>query len=172
MPGLQVAHVLGSSGSTDMKIRKRSRDRNVVVSTRAVSTESALVLVSPDVHGPTRVRDSWASLFETVENLSQLRKDWDSYGAEAPNTKATYWAKRVLLELRELGLAPDSILPSVEGGVGIAFRRSGNYADVECFNTGEILAIQSDGSGQPSAWEVGPGGITETLAIIRAYLNA
>ncbi len=171
MSGLQA--VLGSSGSTDMKPKKQLRDDHMVVSPRAATTESNLVLVNPDVHGSTKAKGLWFSVFDKkIRALSQLSKDWDSYGAEAPNGKATYWAGRVLSELRDLGLTPTSILPSVEGGIGITFRRDGKYADIECFNTGEILAIQSDGSGQPSAWEVGPDALKETLAKIRAYLNA
>lgn len=170
MSGLQA--VLGSSGSTDMKRKKQLRDHHMVVSPRAVTTESDLVLVYLDARGPAKVRDLWFSVSEKkIRELSQLSNDWDSYGAEAPNGKATYWAWQILLELRGLGLAPSSVLPSVEGGVGITFRRDGKYADIECFNTGEILAIQSDGSGQPSAWEVEPGAIKETLTTIRAYLN-
>lgn len=170
MPRLQA--VLGSSNSNDMKYRKHSRNNYLVDSARGATTESNLVLVNPDVHGSADARGLWFSVFEKkIRALSQLSKDWDSYGAEAPNGKATYWAWQVILELRDLGLAPSSILPSVEGGIGITFRRDGKYADIECFNTGEILAIQSDGSGQPSTWEVGPGTIKEALTKIRAYLK-
>lgn len=170
MSGLQA--ILDSSGLTEMKRKKQLGDTHIFVSPRAVTTEGDLVLVNLDARGHTEARGLWFSVFEKrITALSQLSKDWDSYGAEAPNGKATYWAGRVILELRDLGLAPTSILPSVEGGVGITFRRDGKYADIECFNTGEILAIQSDGSGQPSAWEVGPGTIKEALTTIRAYLN-
>ena len=172
MPGLQIAAVLGSSNSNNMKFRKHIRNNYLVISARAATTKSDLVLVDRDAHGPADARGLWFSVFEKrIRALRQLSKDWDSYGAEAPNGKATYGAWQVILELRNLGLAPTSILPSVEGGVGITFRRDGKYADIECFNTGEILAIQSDGSGQPSVWEVGPDALKETLTTIRAYLN-
>lgn len=103
--------------------------------------------------------------------LSQLSTDWDSYGAEAPNGRATYGASLVLSEMSYLDLAPASILPSVEGGIGITFRRNGKYADIECFNTGSIFAIQSDGNDLLSAWKVSPGEIREALTKIRDYLN-
>lgn len=173
MSQLQVATILGSSNSNDMKFRKHLRNNYLVVSARAATTQSGLELANPEPHGHAEARGLWFSVFEKrIKALSQLSNDWDSYGAEAPNGKATYWAGRVILELRDLGLAPDSILPSVEGGVGITFRRNGKYADIECFNTGAILAIKSDGSGQPSAWEIGPGTIKDTLTTIRAYLNS
>ncbi|MHC5056459.1 MAG: Ig-like domain-containing protein [Planctomycetota bacterium] len=42
---------------------------------------------------------------------------------------------------------------SVEGGVGFVSRDSVGYADVECFNSGEIVAAASDGSGVSSVEE-------------------
>jgi len=89
-----------------------------------------------------------------LDELNQLPDNWDSYGAEPPNAIALSWAKTVLVALFGIDLPPDHVTPSVENGVGISFVHGDRYADVECFNTGEILAVTSTGQGNPTVWEV------------------
>jgi hypothetical protein len=47
------------------------------------------------------------------------------------------------------------------------------YADIECFNDGEILSITSEGTSEPSVWTL--NGETETLRraieTIRVFLS-
>ena len=44
-------------------------------------------------------------------------------------------------------------MPSAEGGVALCFRNGGNFASLECLNTGEVIALTSDGKGNLNAWE-------------------
>lgn len=99
--------------------------------------------------------ESWLlKCVKDVEELRTLPLNWDNCGAEPPNLDALYWAKTVLEILFSMNFQPTCITPSVENGVGISFVRGRKYADVECFNTGEILAVTSDGQNNPEVWEV------------------
>ncbi len=77
------------------------------------------------------------------------------------------------MHLFRLKFLPDKITPSVENGVGISFIQGDKYADIECFNTGEILAVTSDRQSPPQVWEVEdrPQAITAALRKIRDFIS-
>jgi len=100
-------------------------------------------------------KDTWFIKYVSIlEQLRKLPENWDSYGAEPPNLTALYWSKTVLELLLEINFPPNKITASVENGVGISFIQGEKYADIECFNTGEILAVTSDKQGNPNVWQV------------------
>jgi len=104
---------------------------------------------------PKHRKDTWfLNYISTLEQLRKLPENWDSYGAEPPNLTALYWSKTVLELLLEINFPPNKITASVENGVGISFIQGEKYADIECFNTGEILAVTSDKQGNPNVWQV------------------
>ena len=111
--------------------------------------------------------------YRKLRELSSLSRNWDSYGAEAPNDIALNWTKEILNILSKMEFAPTRITPSVENGVGISFICDNKYADIECFNEGDILAITSDGKGDPEVWEVEANslGITSAIEKIRVFLQ-
>jgi len=126
-----------------------------------------------------QISEYWLSLpFDQaqgqLQELAGLSPNWDSYGAEAPNEQARNTAKRVLTLLRSMSVPPTRIVASAEGGVGICFAREDLYADFECFNTGEIVAVRYRGSGEPVAWEVQPEdeAIKTAIEQIRAHFSA
>ena len=122
----------------------------------------------------SRLSTAWlAEYHRAVEALGDLREDWNTYGAAPPNDTAISLAKLVLTCLAARGLRPHRVNPSAEEGVCISFRNGRLYADIECFNTGEVAAATSDGLGQHRVWEVAPDreGIEQTLAHIGAHLN-
>jgi hypothetical protein len=101
---------------------------------------------------------------ERLESFRNLKRGWDSYDAEPPGETAITNARQVLGVLWSVGLASSirAVSPSAEGGVGIVFAGSDQkYADIECFNDGEILAITSEGMTEPSVWPL--NGEAETL---------
>jgi hypothetical protein len=110
---------------------------------------------------------------DTIERLCNLDHNWDSNGASAPNEAAADHARTVVLWAGQLGVEVSAITPSAEDGIGVVFRRGNLYADIECYNDGSVLAVTSDGSGDPRVWEVGssPAGIAEALGRIRDYLG-
>jgi hypothetical protein len=111
--------------------------------------------------------------YEKLKQLSNLPANWDSYNAEPPNNIALNWTREILKILFKMGFPPTRITPSVENGVGISFICEHKYADIECFNEGDILAVISDGKGIPEVWEVESTtlAITSTIDKIREFLQ-
>jgi hypothetical protein len=124
----------GSKASPRIRYRKFSNDKGSI---------------------PKNGKDTWFIKYVSIlEQLRKLPDNWDSYGAEPPNLMALYWSKTVLELLLEINFPPNKITASVENGVGISFIQGEKYADIECFNTGEILAVTSDKQGNPNVWQV------------------
>lgn len=110
-----------------------------------------------------------AALCERVEHMRLVGPDWNGYGSEAPNQFAIENAKEILLSATSF-VVPNRVAPSAQGGVGICFYRGNKYADIECLNTGEILATTSDGTGRPEVWEVKPSESKGALQRIGQYI--
>lgn len=81
---------------------------------------------------------------QAVNRLGSLSPNWDSYGAEPPNSDSLYAARIVLDTLASMDFRPTSTDASAEGGVCLAFSSCDFYADIECFNSGEIWTIVSE----------------------------
>jgi hypothetical protein len=108
---------------------------------------------------------------QKLDKLCMLRNNWNSFDSEKPAIATIQAAFQVVNVLVALDLIPDAILPSAEGGVAICFVRHGKYADVECLNSGEILAVTSTRGEKPHAWALDPNSITAAaLENFSAYL--
>jgi hypothetical protein len=84
-----------------------------------------------------------------LSSLLDLRSNWDSYGAPAPNRTAVENALHILSLMPTLGLPLTSIVPSAEGGVGFCFKSGNRYADIESSNEGEIIGVRYVGMEAP-----------------------
>jgi hypothetical protein len=117
-----------------------------------VFSDQALAQTLPRLRSklPSWLQDGNLALAE----FSRLPKNWDGDGAEPPNLVSREWSRVILEILLELNFAPTRVTPSVENGIGISFIKGEKYADIECFNTGEILAVTSYGQENPPVWEV------------------
>lgn len=115
-----------------------------------------------------------AASHQRLKELLELEEDWDSYGAPPPNRLAVSRAMRVLRVLNKEGLPAPCINPSAEEGVCMSFRAGCLYADMECFNSGEILAATSDGKGERRVWEVHSreSEIIKAARVIRTFLRS
>jgi hypothetical protein len=91
---------------------------------------------------------------EKLKSLLHLSRGWDSYEADPPNQSAIRRAEQVLTAVNSTGYRPDRIVPSVEGGVVLSFRRGDRYGDIECDNDGDMVALVSDGQGQIDTWQI------------------
>lgn len=89
-----------------------------------------------------------------LTDLTKLEPNWDEYGTQPPNSIAVENARKVIKVLSELNLSSPYLAPSSDEGVTISFLRKKKIAAIECFNTGEIIALTSDGTGSPKVWEV------------------
>lgn len=97
----------------------------------------------------------WLRQFvDTLESFLRLPVDWDGSGAQPPNQTAIAQSWRLLEILSEISFKPISVTPSREEGVTIAFQVGKKWAAIECSNGGEIVAVTSDGTGNPTVWEV------------------
>ncbi len=93
---------------------------------------------------------------------------------EKPNQRA-YQNARLALELAELfDMVPSTVTASADGGIALCFKVDGMYADIECFNSGEIWALTSDRINRATTWETKatPVGLGEALLRIKSALNA
>lgn len=102
---------------------------------------------------PPRRADVAAQL-SRLDSFRSLQTGWDSYEAEPPNETALENARQVLLLFIESESSlPIRVAPSAEGGVALIFSKGDSkYADIECFNDGEILAITSEPAQEPTIW--------------------
>jgi hypothetical protein len=97
----------------------------------------------------------YVNAIRELDQLAKLSSDWNGYGAEAPNITALSQGRLVLDELNKISLKPDRILPSAVGGVSLCFFGSKKYGEVECYNTGETVAIiKNTSTNWRSIWEV------------------
>jgi hypothetical protein len=109
-----------------------------------------------------------------LNRLALLRANWDTYGSEAPSREALSAAAAIAKAFISFGLIPDAITPSAEGGVALCFLRNQKYADIECFNSGEILAVRYSSHENPKAWTIQPSDVASgsTIQLFSKYLSA
>lgn len=118
---------------------------------------------------------NWLSgCIDRLESLGKLRKNWNSYDSEPPNSTALYWGRIVIEILTSINFPPSNISASAEEGINIYFICDEKYADIECLNTGEILAVNSNRRDHPDVWQVNRSkeDIKRSLEKIRAYLES
>jgi hypothetical protein len=109
-----------------------------------------------------------------LSRLAGLRSNWDTYGSEAPSAEAVAAAGAIGKAFINFGLIPDAVSSSAEGGVAICFVRNQKYADIECFNSGETLAVRYSSTEVPKAWEIQPNDVASdaTIQFLTQYLSA
>lgn len=100
-------------------------------------------------------RKEWlVGAYKRLSRFAFLEDDWDSYGAQAPSRASLDTARNILHFLDKADFEPSSVDPSAEGGVCLSFQCGDRYGDIECFNSGEILAVTSSGCDDTNVWEV------------------
>jgi len=63
-----------------------------------------------------------------LNELSQLKKNWDSYNGDVIGTPALTVAMLILTSLEEVGISDPDIIPTSEGGVSLEWTR-GNSSE-------------------------------------------
>lgn len=115
----------------------------------------------------------WAKVaIREIKRMQAFPNGWDSYDAEPPNDCAVKSAIESIVELSKVGLRPTKVGASVEGGVCIAFREGAKYADVECFNTSELLTVTSSNRDEAIVAEHSRDdqGVREAVRRIRSFM--
>jgi hypothetical protein len=144
--------------------------RNVKAATNTTTT--TITAAEAIMNEPPPYRESpFPGLFRRIRSLGDLEDDWNSYGAAAPNTKARFWAHRVLEEMVRANIAPVSVSASSDEGVAIFFVRPGKRASIECLNSGEILGVLSEGLEAPDVMSISQNKIKQAVSTIQTFLT-
>ena len=100
-----------------------------------------------------------------------LPPEWPEESVEAPSSRASKSADCTLRLLAGHGLEPSWMLPSLEGGVCLAFTVGSRYADIQFLNSGEVVTTCAQG--MESVSHVLPAGsdLGAALRTIRAFLD-
>lgn len=112
-------------------------------------------------------------LRKKLHELANCDKNSMMPGEDPPSQHAIGAAGHVLRSFLSSHLIPDGVLASAEGGVAICFVRGDKYADIECLNSGEVLAVTSTRNKHPHAWALRDISIDSESAaqIISSYLS-
>jgi hypothetical protein len=110
-------------------------------------------------------------LMDKIEGMTRLPDDWNGYGSEKPSSFAVGAATIILNKALDIRI-PDRVAPSAQGGVGLFFYSGNRYADIECFNNGEILGTTAIGREKPYIWPIKPNEFSATLQNIKTFLDA
>jgi len=160
---VSVSHTDGSARGT--YVRARSVNGGAVDD---LSASGQKVTIEPGWRNSRlRVDDA------VIDSFRRLGNDWNGQGSEVPNNHAVFCSHRALETFHSFGLLPVRIAPSAEGGVGFVFGRGIKVATVEYLNSGEAVAVTSDGAGNITAWELKATKSLRTAANrIREFLDA
>lgn|GEM_PF-5369142 len=121
-----------------------------------------------------RRRIALAEVDRRLQQLAAMNVNWDSYGTEQPTQTAVSNAASIAKTFIEAGLIPDAITASSEGGIAICYIRDQRYADIECFNSGEVLAVRYNATQDPQAWVIHANTVANdgTVQIFSQHLSA
>lgn len=131
----------------------------------------ALISMSPNT-AVISLEDAWAlGASARLKRLrDKVRVSFEDSEAQ-PSSKCYLVANRILTALVDASLKPDSIDVSTDGGVCFSFRNGLRYADIECFDESEVLAVTSEGGDNTKVWDVGSSdfNIASAIGEIRAF---
>jgi hypothetical protein len=121
-----------------------------------------------------QIKDSIDEARNRLGQTARLIHGWDTYGGDPPNEMARTIAANVLTLLEAEALPPARLLPSAEGGIAISFVEGARRAEIETYNTGEIIAAIYSADDEPLVWELddSAGAITSSIEQIRVHLAA
>jgi hypothetical protein len=92
---------------------------------------------------------SFAILEDRLRAIATLKEGWDSYDAPAPAPKTVENAKQMIEKLRLGELLPETVTPSMEGGVSIYFSQGKQKAFIEFLNEGETVLARYSKDDEP-----------------------
>jgi hypothetical protein len=90
----------------------------------------------------------------TLERISNMQKDWDSYGGDPPSINAIQASKEILEELAGALILPSTIVPSAGGGVSIYFMTDQRTVYIESYNQGSQALVMYDRHGNAEVLEI------------------
>src|ERR1700692_2916952 len=125
MPVLEApAIALTDFNAQDMVVDKYSRANSFGDSQRWFYAPEFVDMYKEKYKRELFLRSKFQLIRDQVDEVTNLRQNWDSYNAEPPNRQAQNLAERVLTSLETNSIAPSRLVPSAEGGVAFCFVES------------------------------------------------
>lgn len=162
-----------ASGSAS-RTRAETRDKGIsaAAATGTASFKSAST-DEPRVPVPTLALSRASELLKAIECLKSLPVGWSPHDSDPPNKVAINTSRTVVNALVDINIIPAKVVPSAEGGVGIVIERGDRYANVECFNDGDVTAGFTDFASSPTVEfvEMTKSGLQTLGSHIREFLG-
>ncbi len=156
-------------------VARRINPRNTIYNSHLVrNSTTETITTTKTIFLDVKTKSSWyLDRINELNALKLLDSSWKDGDLDPPNDKALFWADCALDCLRILDFSCTRISPSVDEGVVICFISGDKYADLEFFNTGEILAVISSRKSSPTIWTVleDPADIYRAIDSIRDYIQ-
>ena len=99
---------------------------------------------------------AYARLNVQLRGACGLKRNWDSYGAPAPNQLSLSLASQLLASLKFETLMPTALVPSAEGGIALYFIANEKTSYIEFRNSGEAISAMYDLESDPVVEEFYP----------------
>ncbi len=78
----------------------------------------------------------------------------------------------VIDKFTDVGMLPTGIVSSVENdSISVYFISENKYADIELFDSGEVLAVMSDRKNHPPIWEVYDDTLQQAVLRIQDFIE-
>jgi len=110
-------HIASNGGETIVRI---THDGRVIVNPKYTTDEAALAFWQAVTQLGAYHRGTMPDI--KLDNLRELKDDWDEDGATAPSEEAISCAERILNMLRDV---PGQAVPTTDGGVQIEWHARG-----------------------------------------------
>jgi hypothetical protein len=109
---------------------------------------------------------------EKLDRFRDLKPGWNGYTAPPPSPVAITQARAFLDQLLHARREPSRVAPSAVGGVAITQKTRERKVYVEFLNAGQVLALFSDGVGEPQITQVDPDerGFRKLIEESQSYL--
>jgi len=107
---------------------------------------------------------------QTMQHLSRLPANWSSYGSRRIEDVALIGAARMLASLLGPQSAPPSVVPTLHGGVQLAWHRNGTDVELEFSPDGAVSYVYTYDRPTDVTWE--PEAVTaDVLQRLRTMIN-
>jgi hypothetical protein len=155
--------------STDLNL---SFKRDLKASVAAVAEEVNLFIGWIVNHLPGMRNSEWVKHHQKLKEIAKIADGWDGFCAPAPNQLSIRFAGDAIDIIHGIGLAPNAILPSAEGGIGISFSKVNRYASVEFLNDGEIVLLSMIRGFDPVTRLVHFSELKRTFLYVRDFIDS
>jgi hypothetical protein len=112
-------------------------------------------------------------VFTQLLKTLRASDNWNGYGSPAPKVQTIQRAIPFLVACLGVGLIPNDIGASPEGGMALSFFKDDGYVAVEFYDSGETLALLAQKGVESTIWEpeTDQKGVLKLIATIFNFLR-